>query len=462
MEAMFSGEAFVAWLHAGLAWLLRDVLTSANIVYTAMQVPAVVSSGFAAWWVHDFVHPMLERRIRRSMAPGHAQAILLILASLIFPTLWALGLWVQRNVAVAYGWPHDVVRIAINLVVAWIVVRLALIPVRDPIWSRLIAILAYAAAVLNVLHLLDPTLRLLGRIAITMGNFRLSILMVMEGVILLGLLLWAAMLASKMLERQVSQLPNLTPSIRVLLGKLLKATLITLAVLVALTSVGIDLTAVALFSGALGLGLGFGLQKIVSNMISGMILLLDKSIKPGDVIQVGATYGWVTSMGTRYVSIETRDGPAFLVPNEDIITHQVVNWTHRSDLTRLKVRIQVPFDSDLDLALALLVQAADKPPRVVKEPTPRALVLEFEDGRAVLELRFWIRDAQNGIRNVSGEVQLEIWRLFRAHRLSLAAPKRDITVSPPPAEPASSGAPSAALPPRAPATAILRPEPASP
>jgi small-conductance mechanosensitive channel len=429
MHAMFSGTAIVAWLQSLWAWLLADVLTGTNVVYTAMQIPAVVGTGVAAWWVHDFVHPVLEQRIRQLEASDYVHHVLATAASLVLPALWTLGLWVSTVVAASFAWPHNVVWMALNLVAAWIVVQLASMLVRDPVWSRLIAGVAYAAATLNILQILEPTLALLDRLAITLGDFRLSLLTVLRGMIALGVLLWVAVLTSKMLERRVHELPNLTPTVQVLIGKLLKTTLIALAVVLALTSVGLDLTALALFGGGLGLGIGFGLQKLVSNMISGIFLLLDRSIKPGDVIQVGGTYGWVSSLGARYVSVETRDGTEYLIPNEDIITQQVVSWSHQNDLARLKVQVQVPFESDLEQALALMLEAAAKPSRVLKQPTPRALLLDFRDGRAELELRFWIRDAHNGVRNISGEVRLEIWRMFRAHGLTLSAPMRDISIT---------------------------------
>jgi len=191
----------------------------------------------------------------------------------------------------------------------------------------------------------------------------------------------------------------------VLLGKLLKATLVTLAVVLSLTSIGIDLTTFALFTGALGVGVGLGLQRTVSNLFSEIVLLLDKSIKPGDVIEVGGTYGWVSSLGARYVSVETRDGTEFLIPNEDIITHQVINWSHKSDRVRLKVPVRVPHDSDLDqAALALMREAASYPERVLAVPAPNALIMAFGETAIELELRFWIQDAQNGVHNIKSQV----------------------------------------------------------
>ena len=354
-----------------------------------------------------------------------------------FPLAWTIGLALAIFVAVFFQWPHGLVIVAVHLVAAWIVVRLASIMVRDPIFSRLVAITAYTVAMLSILGLLEPILRLFDQLAIRFGNVRLSLFTVLEAMLALGILLWLAVLLSRILERRIYALPNLTPSVQLLIGKIVKASLITIAVVVALSSVGVDITAIALFSGGLGVGIGFGLQKLISNMISGIILLLDRSIKPGDVIQVGETCGWVASLGARYVSIETRDGTEYLVPNEDIITHQVVSWSHQNDLARIKVRMHVPFESDLEQALALLVEATKAPPRVLNEPAPRALILDFSEGRAELELRFWIRDPQNGIRNVSGEVRLEIWRLFRAAGLALSAPQRDVMISEFPGFPAS-------------------------
>ena len=219
-----------------------------------------------------------------------------------------------------------------------------MILVRDPIWSRAITIVAYTIAVLNVLDLLQPTMLLLDRLAVSAGSMRISVLMVLQGMFSLGVLLWAAVLLSRILQRHVERLPNLTPSVRVLFGKLLKASLLMLAVLVSLTRVGIDMTALAVFSGAVGVGIGFGLQKVVSNLISGVILLMDKSLKPGDIIQIRDTYGWIASLGPATSRWKPAMASEYLIPNEDIITQQVINWTHKNDLARIKVQVRVSFD----------------------------------------------------------------------------------------------------------------------
>ena len=172
--------------------------------------------------------------------------------------------------------------------------------------------------------------------------------------------------------------------------------------------------------------MGFGLQRTASNLFSGIVLLLDKSIKPGDVIAVGGTYGWVSSLGARYVAVETRDGTEFLIPNEDIITHQVLNWSHKSDRVRLKVPVRVPHNSDLDQVLALMMEAALGPPRVLAVPPPTPLIMAFAESAIELELRFWIEDAQNGVHNVKSQVLYEIWRLFQQEGIKIPYPKRDL------------------------------------
>ncbi|MET0529311.1 MAG: mechanosensitive ion channel domain-containing protein, partial [Microvirga sp.] len=377
MRPSIGADVFFAWLASGIDWLFNELLTTTNIVYTAMQIPAVVATGFAAWWVHDFVHPPLLRRIERSSANAFSQMMLRKLASLVLPLLWAAGLTLATGLALKFQWPHNVVRIALNLLAAWTAIWLASIAVSNPLWSRAIMVSAYTIAVLNILHLLTPTLEVLDSLSVMFGNLRVSVLTVLRGMLSLAVLLWVAMLASGILERRIQKLPNFTPSVQVLIGKLFKATVITIAVVVSLAGVGIDLTAIAVFSGAVGVGIGFGLQKVVSNLISGIIVLMDRSIKPGDVIQIGETYGWVSSLGARYVSIETRDGTEFLIPNEDVVTKQVTNWTHRNDLVRLKAKVPVSFKADVPKALELMTAAAAKAPRVLREPRPTALMLGF-------------------------------------------------------------------------------------
>jgi small-conductance mechanosensitive channel len=348
------------------------------------------------------------------------------LIPLVTPIAWVTGLWISVSIAEQAGWPHAVAQIATNLVLAWLVIRLVADVVPNAALAQLIAVLAWVVAALNILHLLGPTLDLLDRAAIVVGGLRVSLLTVVKGVLSLTVLLWAATVGSALFERRMTRISEITPRARVLLGKLLKTTLVTLAVVISLTSIGVDLTTFALFTGALGVGVGLGLQRTVSNLFSGIVLLLDKSIKPGDVIDVGGTYGWVSSLGARYVAVETRDGTEFLIPNEDIISHQVINWSHNDDRVRLKIPVRVPHDSDLDQVMKLMLEAAAAPRRVLDSPLPTVLIMAFGESAIELELRFWIADAQNGVHNVKSEVLYGIWRLFQQQGIRIPYPKRDL------------------------------------
>ena len=221
---------------------------------------------------------------------------------------------------------------------------------------------------------------------------------------------------------------ELTPALRVLMVKLVKIVLFTVAFLLGLDALGVDLTAFAVFSGAVGVGLGFGLQKVISNFISGIILLTDRSIKPGDIIAIDDTYGWVNALGTRYISVITRDGKEHLIPNELLITERVENWSFTNNNVRVRVPIGVSYKEDPHKVQELILQAVDESPRVLKKPEPRCLLTDFGDSSVNFELRFWIDDPINGIGNIKSEVLLKVWDQFKEHGIEIPFPQRDIHI----------------------------------
>lgn len=429
MDLVTIWDMLVVYAQTVLHRVSHEFLTPANLV----QIPAVIMTGGVAWVLSHLPRRWLTLWLERLALHAHSHWQIQVrdwfmsrFVPLLGPAVWAAGLWIALIAADRFGWPHDVARITVNLLVAWLVIRVLSDFVPYPALGQLIAVTAWCIAALNIVHLLGSTVALLDSVAISIGTFRISILTVVKGVFSLGVLLWAATLASRLFENRITRVTEITPRARVLLGKLIKVTLVTLALVISLTSVGFDLSTFALFTGALGIGLGLGLQKTASNLFSGFILLLDKSIKPGDVIQVGGTYGWVSSMGARYVAVETRDGTEFLIPNEDMITHQVLNWSHKSDRVRLKVPVRVPHDSDLDLVIALALEAIRTPPRVMASPAPNVVIQAFGESAIELELRFWISDAPNGVQNVKSQVLYEIWRLFQREGIKIPYPKRDL------------------------------------
>lgn len=197
------------------------------------------------------------------------------------------------------------------------------------------------------------------------------------------------------------------------------------------------MTAFTVFSGAIGVGVGFGLQKIVSNLISGVILLIDKSIKPGDVISVGDEYGWVNSLGARYVSVVTRDGTEHLIPNEELITQRVENWSYSNNLVRLRAPVGVHYKSDVRHAISLCIEAARATPRVLQDPAPVCLLKGFGDSSVDLEIRFWIQDPAEGMSNVLSEVLLRVWDRFHEEGVEIPYPQRDLHIRTPAPAPAA-------------------------
>jgi small-conductance mechanosensitive channel len=345
---------------------------------------------------------------------------------LVLPLVWLLLVGVAWQAAVLQGWPARILEIAASLLMAWLVITIASRLIRNPVWAQAVAITAWTVAALNILRLLDPTVALLDSFAIQFGAVRISLLTVTKSVFALAVLLWLATVISETLESRLRHSPNLTPSVQVLFGKLLKFSLITIAVLAAISTTGMDLTALAVFGGALGVGIGLGLQRVVANLFSGLILLLDKSIKPGDVVAVAGTYGWVNTLGGRYVSVITRDGIEHLIPNEEFITTRVENWTHSDSRIRLKIPIGVHYKSDVERALEICVECAAKVPRVLNDPAPVCQLRAFGDNAVDLELRLWIGDPMNGINNVRSDTLRAIWKAFHDEGIDIPYPQRDL------------------------------------
>ena len=212
------------------------------------------------------------------------------------------------------------------------------------------------------------------------------------------------------------------------MGKTLQIGLYTTALLMGLKAVGFDLGSLAVLSGAIGLGIGFGLKKIVSNLISGIIILLDKSIKPGDVISLNDTFGWITQLGARYASVNTRDGREHLISNEDFITYQVINWSHSSDFVRLDIFFGVDYRSNPHEVKKVASQAPLTVGRVVTNPAPVCHVVNFGDSSIDFILRFWIRDPNKGLTNIRGNVYLALWDTLQENNISIPYPRREITM----------------------------------
>ena len=403
-------------------WLFRHVLTWD----AGLQLAFILAAGGLALMLNRPLARLVNRIFEGLPETSRTQRLQHATDALILPIAMVLVFWFINVIATALGFSGNLLRIATNLLGAWVAIRLASNFIASTYWARAFAVTAWAIATLSILHLLEPTVALLDGFAFTAGQTRVSAFIVLKGALVAGVMLWLAFALSRMLQGRIQQVPNLTPSVQVLISQAVKFALIVIALVAALNTVGIDLTAFAVFSGAIGVGVGFGLQKIVSNLISGIILLLDRSIKPGDVIEVGGTYGRVNSLGARYASVVTRDGMEHLIPNEELIVNQVVNWSFSTRNVRIRLPVGVSYEADVEQAMALMIEAMEETARVLKEPPPNCLLTGFGDSSVDLEGRFWIGDPEGGMANVRSQVLLKIWHKFKDAGVEIPYPQRDL------------------------------------
>ena len=323
---------------------------------------------------------------------------------------------------------------AMVLAAAWLAINVVSHLSRSRTIGLAFALIAWAYVAAVVLGVADVATEILDA-GFNIGTFRLSLLSVLQVVFLLGGLLWLSAAVGNFLDRRIQNIEDITPSLRVLIGKILRIALIVIAATIALSGMGIDLTALTIFSGAVGVGIGFGLQKVVSNFISGIIILMDHSIKPGDTVTLGKTFGWIRELRARFVSVITRDGREFLIPNEDFITTEVVNWSFSDQYVRLDVLFGVAYDSDPHEVERIAIEAASSvervedrpPPRGSKQPRPPVCwLIGFGESSLEFKLRFWISDPQEGTTNIRGKVLLAVWDAFKENGIRIPYPHREI------------------------------------
>jgi small-conductance mechanosensitive channel len=388
------------------------------IVVGCLYLLARLAAGAVRPWLRRFLdrHPLVENSL------PHLTRV--ITSRLLSPIFAVVFLWLALRIENHFRWPNHGLRIFLSLFLAWVIIRLLTSQMKNRTLARSISIIIWCIAALDIVHVLTPILTLLDSIDLTVVGVRLTVLSLIRGGLILVVFFWLAKKISGFFGHWIKTVQNVTPSVQVLLAKLLSLTLFTLVIVGVLYYMGFNLTALAVFSGGIGLGLGFGLQKVFANLISGLIILADKSIKPGDVIQLGDSYGWINFLGGRYISVVTRDGKEYLIPNEDLITNQVVNWSHSNKLLRLKIPIGIGYDSDLPQAMELMLEAAAKVDRILIDPQPVCLLMGFGDNSVDFELRVWIGDPQNGLHNVKSQILLGVWERFQAHGIKLPFPQR--------------------------------------
>jgi len=423
---------------------LLDVLPSSEVIRDFLNAPStwmqvgVFVAGFLVAkligaWVQPRLHSMTQpgaivEGVSRTAVRSGALALVPLLL-----WLWLLGFSaILRN----HGWDTELLRPVMLLAGALALIRMGVFVLRHSFspggplkaWEGVLTVTIWTLIALHILGWLPWIQDLLDDYALMFGKVRVSLLNVVSFILSIAAMLLFALWLSNTIRNRITQSRVLEDSMKIVLSKLVMFTLLTIAVLAAMMAAGIDLTAFAVFGGALGVGLGLGLQRIVSNLISGFILVFEGSIRPGDVISMGDTYGTVRSLHTRHVVIHTRDGLDILVPNENLLTSDITNWSYAGDhKIRLRLPVQISYGDDPEQALERLDRLAREYAPVLDDPPPQAFLMGFGDNGVNLELRIWVDNADTRSL-VRSELYKIIWKDFHAAGISFPFPQRDVYI----------------------------------
>ncbi len=424
-------DAILDWLQ-GLLPQIENFAIGLTQPSRIQQIAALIAAFVLAHALARRLGPKLENWVRGLEDQPRARLrFLLVLIRRLRPILFVLLAWVMVMIIRAFSpWPSRsyLVALVAALATAWVFVGIMTRLIRNRIMRAIVAWGAWAFVTVRILGYEEDVTEVLDEAALDIGDIHLSLLVILQTLVTVTVLMVIARWLSGAASRRIQGVDDMSPSMKVLADKFTTLAIFATALILSLETVGFDLTNLAVLSGAIGLGIGFGLQKVVSNLVSGVILLMDKSIKPGDVISLGETFGWISALGARYVSVVTRDGREYLIPNEDLITGQVVNWSHSSDLVRLDVHFGVSYDSDPHAVRRIAREAAATVNRVAPEPKPVCHIVGFGDSSVDFVLRFWIHDPTGGLTNVRGDVYLALWDALKENGVDIPFPQRDVRI----------------------------------
>jgi len=383
----------------------------------------------------------LRQRERFSGASGQSALRAFGVGSLkriSFPVVALLLVLLLRQVLKVAQLGHlSLFDLAIPLLVSWALVRVLVYVLRCVFsnggfltsFERLITSAIWVGVVLNVTGLDDPLIEMFEQVSFSIGKQTLNLWMLLHGAVTVGVTLLLALWVASLIENRLMAAQQMDANVREVLARLAKALLSVIALLCSLSLVGIDVTALSVFGGALAVGLGLGLQKIASNYVSGFIILLDRSIRLGNLVAVDdQTSGTVTQITTRYTVLRTLTGVEVIIPNEYLVNNIVRNLSFTDTRVRVAVSVQVAYRADLEQAMALMVDAARQLPRVLADPAPGVLITGFSDSGINLELGFWVADPEAGTGNVRSEISLAIWKSFRENGIEIPFPQREVRI----------------------------------
>jgi small-conductance mechanosensitive channel len=415
---------------------VSELFANNTSIDLAVQSGVLLVATLVGWFIHSRLNCVFDRLIADSTGAESRVIALRATKRLTFSLTFAIlillayGLFELLEYPVGLfqlAWPLAFVLAVISILV--FLLRVAAAPgVESRGLEWFVSITLWTVFALYLIGWLPIASALLDSIAFSLGEVRISLLGIVKFLIVLAVLELFALAASRYVEGRLSNTNALDSGIRIGMIKLIRYGLIGIAGLVALSVAGFDLTTLTVLGGALGIGIGFGLQKVTSNLISGFLLLFDRSVRPGDVISIGESYGWVEKMGARYLQVKDSGGVDTLIPNEELITTRIINWSYGDHHVRLKLPVKISYGDDPKLAMRLLLEASTVNDRVIGDPAPLVHLMGFGDDGIKLELRVWIDDPEQGVNKVRSDINIAIWDVFKAHGITIPYPQRDLHI----------------------------------
>ena len=403
------------------------------------QVLVLLLALGAAWWLSF----RLRQQDEQKRGDVGAQSALRTFGSgslkrIAFPLIALLLVVILRKVLAALHWEHlSLLHLAGPLLVSLALARMFAYVLRRVLpqglfltsFERVVTIVIWFGVILHLTGLADPVIEALEQVSIPVGKQKLDLWMLVHGTVTVGVTLLVALWIASLIESRLMAAEKLDANLREVMARLAKAVLAVIALLSSLSLVGIDVTALSVFSGALAVGLGFGLQKIAANYVSGFIILLDRSIRLGNLVAVDATTtGTVSQITTRYTVLKMLTGTEVIIPNEYLVSNIVRNLSFSDTRVRVAVNVQVSYKTDLDQAMQLMIDAARQQERVLSDPEPAVMLTDFADSGINLELGFWIPDPEAGTGGVRSDINLAIWKAFRENGIEIPYPQREVRV----------------------------------
>ncbi len=412
-----------------LQTMARSIGAEVTSPWFYLQLGIVLSGAGIAFAASAAVRARIDLTSLAMGWPGPLRQLLRVLLESITTVVFVVLMRIARTVMVLWTWPSRsyLLAVALKLAMAWLVIRLITSVIRSNFIVQIVSISAWLVAALSIIGQLDNVVDALDSVSVVLGGLRLTPLLVIKLGVLLLAVLWLTNIASNFVESRITRSTDLTPSIQVLLIKMVRMGLMILGVAIAISAVGINLSALAIFSGAAGVGIGLGLQRIVANFVAGIILLADKSVKPGDLVTIGDSSGRISAMNTRYISVAAGDGREFLIPNEDLVTQKVTNWTYTDKNTLVKVNFGTNYDADPRVVCKLATEIAAEIPRTLKSKSPNCLLTEFTEAGMKFSLTCWIADPSY-MDSVKSEVMLALGEAFKREGIRVPYPVRELRV----------------------------------